>query len=64
MTILQLVNFLIKWANDHSWDAQIAVPSDKLEHVDEFGPTCRKDIVIERSSISTVLTSRGEEVEW
>lgn len=44
--------------------AQIAVPSCKLEHVNELGPTCREEIYIQRDSISTVLTSHGDEVEW
>lgn len=51
-TIGDLINFLSTFPPNWS----IAVP-------DRNG-ICREEIFVEISSISTVLTSKGEEVEW
>lgn len=64
MRVAALITLLQAYAVKHGQDAQIYVPSDKLEHVGKYGATCREDIYIASGNISTVLTSRGDEVIW
>jgi hypothetical protein len=60
MTIKQLIKILKTHAKTHGDNCQIAIPRLGPTFYNRFG----EDLYIEESSISTILTSRGPEIEW
>ena len=64
MRVDSLIKLLETWQSKHGPAAQIAVPSDVKGDGDDFSQNCREEVYVQSGPISTVLTSRGDIVEF